>query len=183
MKIKTKILGLSYIGNHHTVVLEDLTNNKIKLPIIITDDAAIEIAAISSESGDASLIEKFIRASEVDVKEIYINELNTGVFNVKVTLDTDNSFMSSVSESLIMAYSSKCEIYVSDEIMKSSGVKLNDDETVDYTEIEYGDEEGETELTTLDELKLDLEIAIEEENYESAAELQKKINKRENNTK
>lgn len=178
MKIKTKILGLSYTGQYHTVVLEDLTTNKIKLPIIIADSAAVEISSISSESGDESLVEKFIRASEVNVKEVYINGLDAGVFNVKVTLDNGNNFMCSVSEALIMAYSSKCEIYVSDEIMKSSGVKLNNDESVDYTEIEYGDSEGEKELSSLDELKLNLEIAIEEEDYEKAAELQKEINGR-----
>lgn len=177
MKIKTKILGLSYTGQHHTVVLEDLTTNKIKLPIIITDAAAVEIAKISSESGDLSLVEKIIEASEINIKEIYINDLNSGVFNVKVILENNNSFMCSVSEALIMAYSSKSEIFVSDEIMKTSGVKLKEDDSVDYSEIEYEDKEGEKELSSLDELKLDLEIAIEEEDYEKAAEIQKEINK------
>jgi len=176
MKIKVKILGLSYTGNHHTVVLEDLTTNKIKLPIIITDSAAVEIASIINESGGESLVEKFIKASEVGVKEIYINDLNAGLFTVKVILENGNSFMSSVSESLIMAYSSQSDIYVSDEIMKTSGVKLNEDDSVDYSEIEYGDGEGEKELTSLEELNNELNEAIEEENYERAAEIQKEIN-------
>ncbi|CAG7581647.1 MAG: putative TM0160-like protein [uncultured marine phage] len=176
MKIKSKILGLSYTGQRYSVVIEDLTDKKIKLPIIISDSAAIEITAITSGHGGASIIEKFIEASEVGVQEIYINDLNAGVFKVKITLENGNSFDTSVSESLIVAYSTKCEIYVSEDIMKVSGVKLKEDDSVDYSEIEYNDDDGDEELTPLEELKSQLKSAIEEERYEDAAEIDKKIN-------
>ena len=178
MKIKSKILGLSYTGQRYSVVLEDLTDKKIKLPIIISDSAAIEITAITAGQGGASIIEKFIEASGVGVKEIYINTLNSGVFSVKITLENGNHFDTSVSESLIVAYSTKCEIYIAEDIMKSSGVKLKEDDSVDYSDIEYSNEDGDEELTPLEELKEQLNLAIEEERYEDAAEIQNEINEK-----
>lgn len=180
MKIKSKILGLSYTGHHYSVILEDMTDKKVKLPIIISDSAAIEISTITGGYGGASLVEKLLTASQVSVEEIYINGFNAGVFSVKITLENGNSFDTSVSESLIIAYSTKCEVYVSEDIMRSSGIKLNEDDTVDYSEIEYDDMDGDKELTPLEELQSKLEEAIEDERYEDAADLQLLINERNN---
>jgi len=175
MKIKTKILGMSYTGNHYSVVLEDLTDKKVKLPIIITDSAATEISLISS--GVDTLYENLLTSTEVNVSEIYINEFNSGLFEVKVTMDNGNSFKSSASESLILAYVSKCEIFVHEDIMKVSGIKLNEDSTVDYSEIEYDGGDGDEELTDIEELKERLNLAIQDENYELASKIRDEINK------
>jgi len=178
MKIKSKILGLSYTGNHYSVILEDMTDKKMKLPIIISDSSAIEISEITGGEGGYSFIEKFLTASQVSVNEIYINEFNSGIFGVKVTLENGNYFNTSVSDSLIIAYSTKCDIYVRGDIMKASGIKLNDDDTVDYSEIEYDTTDGDEELTPIDELHSKLREAIDDERYEEASKIQLDINSR-----
>lgn len=176
MKIKSKILGLSHTGNHYSVVLEDMTDKKVKLPVIISDTSAMEISSITG--GGESFFGNLLNASETKVNEIYINDFNSGIFTVKITFENGNHFNSSVSDALTIAYSTKCEIYVSEEIFKVSGIKLKEDDTVDYSEIEYDGDDGDIELTPLEELESKLQNALENEDYEQAGRIRDEINDR-----
>ena len=97
------------------------------------------------------------------------------IFSVKVTLSNDKSFDSSVSDALLLSYITKCDIFISDEVLKLCGVKLKEDDSVDYSEIKYDDSEGVKEKTNIEKLNEDLSLAISEERYEDAAEIQKMI--------
>jgi uncharacterized protein len=176
MKIKCEIIGLAHTGTHYTVVLEDLTVNKVKIAILISEGSATEYSAIKS-GYDLPMLVKLLNASKLTIEEIYVNKLLAGIFESEIKLSNGETITSNISDSLVLAEATGCDIFIIESIMKEVGIKIKDDNSLDDSVVEYSDDDKVEELTSIEELQKQLEDAISEENYERAAEIKLDIDK------
>jgi bifunctional DNase/RNase len=192
-----KILGLSYsqtqIGSY-VVVLSEKSGRR-KLPMIIkTSDAqriALEIEGIKpNRPMTHDLIKNIGEILCYDIQEVYIHTLAEGVFYTKFVLHNgleEFEVECGAGDGLALAVLYKCPIYVNVNILDSAGIYINDDgtamteqESKDYIESndEMEDSIDETpadRIVSVDDLEILMQQAIENEEYEIAAELRDRI--------
>lgn len=179
MRVKCNVIGVSHTGTHYSVVLEDETVNKVKLPVILSDDAGVQIISIRSGNGyldnDLLLSKQLLELSNLKPIEVNITDMETGIFKCKVKFDNDKEIETSVSNALYLREVYDCDLYVSTKVMCESGVKLDMGNEVDYSDIVYNDED-----VIMDEQSVNIEEqltkAIENEDFELAAKLRDKLN-------
>jgi bifunctional DNase/RNase len=194
-----KILGLSYsqtqVGSYICVLSE--IKGERKIPIIVkTNEAqkiALELEGIESHKVFAHDIIKSIADSfELDVREVEIYSLTEGIFYTRLIISNgidELQIESSIGDALAIAVMFKCPIFCVEEILKSVGIHINDDgsysspekseeETDEFDELvdELDDFEVEDKrVVPVDDLEKLMQSAIENEEYEIAAELRDRI--------
>jgi bifunctional DNase/RNase len=196
-KIKLEILSLSYSQTHSssfTLVLIEPKKNK-KLPIIIGSAEAQSIAMqlekmVSPRPLSHDIIKSFADKFAIQVTEIIIYNLIEGVFFSKLICNNggqEEEIDSRTSDAVAIALRFNCPIYTYDFILSTAGILLEDDVLEDLQkENEVDDNSGihdpQTEFSsyTSDELKHQLNKALEEEDYERATQLRDEIAKRKN---
>lgn len=184
MKKELKVLGLSYsqssIGSY-VIVLSD-KNGNTKLPIIIKPNEAQRIAVeIENIKPSRPTIYDIFKTTNdtyhIDVQEIFIHKLLEGVFYTKILTSNgleNISIESTAGEAIALAVIYKCPIYVESDILENVGVVISDDGKI---ENDFYDESNEkkTKEKSVEELESLLNKAIENEEYEIAAEIRDKI--------
>lgn len=176
MRIKCKILGMSYAAEKHSIVLEDLTPNKIRLPIIISTEAAIEISRMKSKDPEKSFFNRLLGMTDLKVTEIYIKGVKHGLFEIITKFNNGKEMQTNSSETFILYFlSPQADIYVHEDVMKETGVKMDEENNVDYSDIEYDEDHLEKEIDLKEDIEMQLEKAIEEEDYLLAAKLRDKL--------
>ena len=197
-----KILGLSYsqtqIGSYVCVLSEKKGGRKIPL-IIKTPEAqriALELEGIKSTKVLSHDVVKGICESfDLDVQEVFIYALLEGIFYTKIIVSNGLDEMeieTPVGDALAISTVFKCPIYVTLSILESTGIQINDDgsqleEYEDDCDDDEGDEfdslidDGKKErVVSIDDLEILMKNAIENEEYEIAAELRDRIQKLKN---
>jgi bifunctional DNase/RNase len=197
-----KILGLSYsqtqIGSYVCVLSEKKGGRKIPL-IIKTPEAqriALELEGIKSTKVLSHDVVKGICESfDLDVQEVFIYALLEGIFYTKIIVSNGLDEMeieTPVGDALVISTVFKCPIYVTLSILESTGIQINDDgsqleEYEDDCDDDEGDEfdslidDGKKErVVSIDDLEILMQNAIENEEYEIAAELRDRIQKLKN---
>lgn len=199
-----KILGLSYsqtqIGSY-VIVLTDKKNRR-KIPLIIKSNEAQKIALeLEGIKSTRPLIYDVIKSMSdaygIDVQEVFIHQLLEGIFYTKIFTSNgieELEFEASVGDALALATIFKCPIYTTPEILESAGVIINDDGTTpddiddidddidDVDEIDelldmIDDTPKAKRVVSADDLEKMMHEAIENEEYEIAAELRDRIQK------
>ncbi len=196
-KIKLEILSLSYSQTHSssfTLVLIEPKKNK-KLPIIIGSAEAQSIAMqlekmVSPRPLSHDIIKSFADKFAISVTEIIIYNLIEGVFFSKIICNNggqEEEIDSRTSDAVAIALRFNCPIDTYDFILSTAGILLEDDVLEDLQKdetaeesIESKDPQTEYASYTSDELKHQLNKAIEEEDYERATHLRDEIAKRKN---
>ena len=189
MKKEVKILGLSYgqsqIGSY-IVVLSEKRGIR-KLPIVIKPSDAQQIALKiegmkSPRPLTHDLFKSFTDIYSIDVQEIYIYSILEGVFYTKIiTSDglVDNEIECTAGDGIALSIVYGCPLYVSDEVLGTSGVYISDDGTGLITDVEDEDIEEIGEEThrvvSIEDLEHMMKDALMNEEYEIAAELRDKI--------
>jgi bifunctional DNase/RNase len=195
-----KILGLSYsqsqIGSYICVLAEKKGGRKIPL-IIKTTEAqriALELEGIkSSRVLTHDVIKGICESYDLDIQEIFIYSLLEGIFYARIILSNGLDEMeveTPVGDALAIATIFKCPIYTTTDILNSVGIQINDDgsqiENEDNDEYEDEDEDdfdtyiddGKKErIVSVDDLEILMQNAIENEEYEIAAEIRDRIQK------
>lgn len=182
---EVRILGISHsqsqLGSYVLVLSEN--KGKVKLPIIIkpyeAQRIALELEGIkSSKPLTHDLFKSMTDSFGIDIQEVYIYAIAEGVFYTKLICSSgmeDVEIESSVGDAVILSSIYDCPIYVSSDVMSSSGVLINDDGTpVDEDEDVDSIPEPERK-TSLENLERMLKTAINDEEYEIAAELRDRI--------
>lgn len=197
-KVRLKILGLTYsqtqTGSYALVLAEEGGDRRI--PIMI---GAFEAQAIALHLEELhpprplthDLFKSFASAYGISLKEVMISKLAAGIFySVLYFYKGDDIIMidSRTSDAVALALRFKCPIYTSRDIIDRAGVIMEDkgddqkDSEKDIDILESGKklivEKGSLSLPGLDELKEMLQQAVEEEDYEKAAEIQGEISRR-----
>jgi len=190
-KIQLVVLGLSASpasSNAYALILKEVEGNR-RLPIII---GAFEAQAIALEMEGVvpprpmthDLIKSIIDAFNITLSEVFINELKDGTFFAKLIFDdSDIEIDARPSDAIALAVRCNTPIYVESQILNETGI-------IPQGEEQEMDEEDDDDLkflkkekpqpkptSRLEQLQLDLEKAIQDEDYENAARIRDEIKK------
>lgn len=105
----------------------------------------------------------------LSVKEVTIDKVMEGIFySTLLTTDGFNTkqFDSRTSDAITLALLCDCPIYVADEVLEETGMKMKDSMDIGNTP---------NPQNTIEELEKELQQCEEREEYERAAEIQKTI--------
>lgn len=191
-KIRMDILGLSTSpssGGAYALILSEVDGNR-RLPIII---GTFEAQAIALELEHIKpprpmthdLLKNVIHSFDSELHEVFINDLSEGTFFAQIIYDRNGDQYEQdarPSDAIALAIRFDAPIYVSESVLEEAGIESeSDDEAVDsdiYQEpSDQAAEEAQGDMSKIDELKQDLEKAIEKEEYEKAAKLRDQIKK------
>ena len=133
------------------------------------------------------LIKNFMGSFGIDLQEILISDLQEGIFYSKLVCYTENDTIeidSRTSDAIALAVRFGCPIYVYDNILESSGILMDENDTgkenieaISITEesISKSDDLKRKSLVELEEL---LEQILEKEDYIRAISIRDEINRR-----
>lgn len=189
-KIKLNIVGLTSSHsqrNSYTLILGE-DNGELKLPVIIGGYEAQSIALVieglkPQRPLTHDLIQDFLNQYQIVLKEVIINKLEEGVFYSTLVTSMNGKEIhidARTSDAVAIALRSKCNIYTFRSILNDAGIQYEDDDEnsldSDTQEIEQIPEPNDTlGHLSLDQLKLELDKAIQIEDYKRAALIRDKI--------
>ncbi|MFB6346652.1 MAG: bifunctional nuclease family protein [bacterium] len=177
ISVRVHGVGMSPYNQGFVALLMDDVNNEW-LPIYI---GSFEAQAIAMELDDVDpprpmthdLLAKIIDRMDVVVDKIVVSALKESTYYAEITLKRENDdddeeddemiIDARPSDSIALALRTDADIFVADDVMEEASVPANPDE-----------EESE-ESKKLKILQHRLQRAVEEENFEEAAELRDKI--------
>lgn len=193
-KIELNVVGLSYSQTQtgaYALILKERDGNR-RLPIII-GGAEAQAIAIPLEKMTPSrplthdLFKSFLDSFHVGLQEVIIYNLVEGIFFAKIICNQNGESVEiDARSSDAVAIALRCEkpIYTHDFILSSAGIIIDEDDD-DTEDMEEGDEFAmpatgvtRTEEASLEELKKQLEAAIEKEDYEKASKIRDEMKKR-----
>lgn len=186
-KKKLKILGLSYshssVGSY-ILVLSEIKGDR-KLPIIIKP-ADAQFISLKTESMEVNLqrplVHDLIRiitdSLGAQLQEIYIKEIVEGVFYPKLiftnTID-EHEIYCTIGDAISLSIVYGCPIYASEAVLNTAGIYMSNDGKISEDQYQKNHEGRETGVS-IESLQKMLENAIENDDFESAAELRDRIN-------
>lgn len=186
-KIELTVLGISAStasNNAFALILKESDGDK-RLPIIIgafeAQAIALEIEGIvTPRPMTHDLIKKIIDELDDEISQVYINDLQDGTFFSKLILKNSGIEIDSrPSDAIALAVRYNCPIYIDSYIMDNNAVESIDD-FEDESDSGSSVKPNKSEFTgksKIEQLQISLEKAIEEENYEKAANLRDEIKK------
>ncbi len=185
--IQVDIIGLSTSpssGGAYALVLGEIDGNR-RLPIII---GAFEAQAIALELEKIQpprpmthdLLRDTFEAVDIDVFEVVIDELREGTFFAKVRYrynGEERQLDSRPSDAVALAVRVDAPIFVAPEVLDEAGIAADEEDVSALAEAEASREEEEEArpVSRLQRMEQELEKAVEEEDYEKAAELRDEI--------
>lgn len=195
--VQLLINGISYSQNQngaYALILSELEGER-KLPIVIGTNEAQSIAiAIEKEIKPPrplthDLFKNFCVRFDIKIKQVIIHKLVDGVFYSSVICERDGIeeiIDSRSSDAIALAIRFEAPIYTYENILEKAGVIIKVEKEIDERSLLkelFSDENPEvasTELKekTTKELEELLKIAIQNENYESAAKIRDEISNR-----
>jgi len=188
-KIELEIVALSHSitqSNSYAVILGEV-NGLRRLPIVIGGFEAQAIA-VALENMHPSrplthdLMKNFMTAFDIKLQEVYICDLQEGIFYSKLVCFTANDTIeidSRTSDALALAVRFGCPIYVYDNILEQAGV-ANESAEKNSTPTNITTPASINDLTSLsiNELNKLLQEVLEQEDYIRAIDIRDEINKK-----
>ncbi len=194
-KVKLNVLGISYSqtqsGAYALVLSEE--NGKRRIPIIIggfeAQAIAIQLEGLTPPRPlTHDLFTNFAKSFAIDLLDIQIYKLEEGVFFSKLHCDNGKKEVfidARTSDSIALALRFGCPIYTTEDILEKAGIVLDIEEGEGTTSSSEKEEplKKDTETDALrhlsvEELKIILEEAISNEDYEKASRIKAELNKR-----
>ena len=195
--VQLLINGISYSQTQngaYALILSELEGER-KLPIVIGTNEAQSIAiAIEKEIKPPrplthDLFKNFCVRFDIKIKQVIIHKLVDGVFYSSVVCERDvieEIIDSRSSDAIALAIRFEAPIYTYENILDKAGVIIKLEKEIDERSLLkelFSDENSEVasnELKekTTKELEELLKIAIQNENYESAAKIRDEISNR-----
>ena len=188
-KIELEIVALSHSitqSNSYAVVLGEV-NGLRRLPIVIGgfEAQAIAVALENMHPSRAlthDLMKNFMTAFGVQLQEVYICDLQEGIFYSKLVCFTANDTIeidSRTSDAIALAVRFGCPIYVYSNILEQAGLTSeNVDKPIHATPVNEPAKINDLSLLSLVELNNLLKEVLEQEDYIRAIDIRDEINKR-----
>ena len=196
--VQLLINGISYSQTQngaYALILSEIEGER-KLPIVIGTNEAQSIAiAIEKEIKPPrplthDLFKNFCVRFDIKIKQVIIHKLVDGVFYSSVICERDGIeeiIDSRSSDAIALAIRFEAPIYTYENILEKAGVVLKIEKEIDEKSLLkelFSDEKADT--TTIDDLKEKskkeleelLKIAVQNENYESAAKIRDEFSNR-----
>lgn len=194
-KIKLEIVGLSYSQTQsgaYALVLSEV-NGKRRLPIIIGGFEAQAIAIelekmVPTRPLTHDLFKSFATSFDIQVKEVVVYKLIEGIFYSKLICEQNGittEIDARTSDAIAIGVRFNCPVYTYENILASAGILL-DENTIEDDDflsdsIEEPTEEDIISSHSAEELEIQLNEAIENEDYELASKIRDELNKRSSN--
>ena len=195
--IQLLINGISYSQTQngaYALILSEIEGER-KLPIVIGTNEAQSIAiAIEKEIKPPrplthDLFKNFCVRFDIKIKQVIIHKLVDGVFYSSVICERDGIeeiIDSRSSDAIALAIRFEAPIYTYENILEKAGVVIKLEKEIDEKSLLkelFSDENSEVENSdlkekTTKELEELLKIAVQNENYESAAKIRDEISNR-----
>ncbi len=188
-KIELEIVALSHSitqSNSYAVILGEI-NGLRRLPIVIGGFEAQAIA-VALENMHPSrplthdLMKNLMTAFELQLQDVYICDLQEGIFYSKLVCHNNNDTIeidSRTSDALALAVRFGCPIYVYEHILDQAGLANDKTEKIDIpTAITKTSERSDLAKLSLNELNELLNEVLEQEDYIRAIDIRDEINKR-----
>ena len=193
-KVNLEIIGLTYSESStgaYVLVLGD-KNSRRRLPIVIgsAEAESIAVGIEKHKNGRPHTHDLFLRFAHefgVQIMEVVINRFRDGVYySMLVCKQGDDLTMVDArpSDAIAIAVRVGCEIYAYESVMEEAGIIMDDmDEPTeggaeDDNNINKVQNEPDLELLTLNELEDLLQMAIDDEDYQKAAQIRDEIKSR-----
>ena len=196
MKLKElKIVGLSYSKSQNGQYILVLGEKRggLKIPIIIKEHEAqyiaLKLEGIKTEKLPIYDITKSMTDSlGADVFQAAITHIMEGIFYSKVQMSNmidEFEIPCSVGDAICLALSYGCPIFASTEVIKLSGILMDDEGNIDENQHQKNvtkNRDYKSVLSIVDLEKL-LDKAIENEEYEIASQIRDRITEIKEKTK
>jgi bifunctional DNase/RNase len=195
-KVQLNIVGLTTghsQRNSYTLILGEVDGN-LKLPVVIGSYEAQSIALVieglkPQRPLTHDLMQDFFDIYDIELKEVLINDLLEGVFFAKLITEKNGEVVeidSRTSDAIALALRAGCPIYTYKKVMDDAGIVYDqEDESTDVPEKPSQKEEVEIKSSgnplqqmSIENLKKELEKAIQIEDYDRAAVIRDEINAR-----
>ena len=193
-KVNLEIIGLTYSESStgaYVLVLGD-KNSRRRLPIVIgsAEAESIAVGIEKHKNGRPHTHDLFLRFAHefgVQIMEVVINRFRDGVYySMLVCKQGDDLTMVDArpSDAIAIAVRADCEIYAYESVMEEAGIIMDDmdeptnDGPEDNNNINKVQNEPDLELLTLNELEDLLQMAIDDEDYQKAAQIRDEIKSR-----
>ena len=195
--VQLLINGISYSQTQngaYALILSEIEGER-KLPIVIGTNEAQSIAiAIEKEIKPPrplthDLFKNFCVRFDIKIKQVIIHKLVDGVFYSSVICERDGIeeiIDSRSSDAIALAIRFEAPIYTYENILEQAGVVLKVEKEIDEKSLlkelfsEEGSEGSTNELKEKTKIELEelLKIAVQNENYETAAKIRDEISNR-----
>ncbi len=198
-KIELEIIALSHSvtqSHNYAVILQERRGGTRRLPVVIGGYEAQSIAVAIERMAPGrplthDLMKNTLDTFDIDVKEIIISNLLDGVFYAKLVCERtgiEHEIDSRTSDAIAIAVRYGCPIYTYEFILEAAGIETEnvEEETTSNRRTKRGDSakttaKGGLRQYSLDELQQFLNEALQNENYERAAEIRDEMKKRDEN--
>jgi bifunctional DNase/RNase len=191
-KIELEIVALSHSitqSNSYAVILGEIGGTR-RLPIVIGGFEAQAIA-VALENMQPSrplthdLMKNFMSAFDIQLQEVYISDLQEGIFYSKLVCYTANDTIeidSRTSDALALAVRFGCPIYVNAIVLDKAGNEIETNETDtsanSLSDAPLSNNASELSNLSINELNELLNEVLEQEDYIRAIDIRDEIAKR-----
>ena len=193
-KVSLEIMGLTYSESStgaYVLILGD-KNSQRRLPIVIgsAEAESIAVGIEKHKNGRPHTHDLFLRFAHefgVEIMEVVINRFRDGVYYAMLVCKQGDDLTmvdARPSDAIAIAVRAGCEIYAYESVMEEAGIimedieKQEDDENNDSDLINKGASKTSLDLLDLEALEELLQEAIDNEDYQKAAQIRDEINKR-----
>lgn len=193
-KVNLEIIGLTYSESStgaYVLVLGD-KNSRRRLPIVIgsAEAESIAVGIEKHKNGRPHTHDLFLRFAHefgVQIMEVVINRFRDGVYYAMLVCKQGDDLTmvdARPSDAIAIAVRVGCEIYAYENVMEEAGIIMDDmdepteDGAKDDNNINKVQNEPDLELLTLNELEDLLQMAIDDEDYQKAAQIRDEIKSR-----
>ena len=193
-KVNLEIVGLTYSESStgaYVLILGD-KNSQRRLPIVIgsAEAESIAVGVDHQHKGRPLTHDLFLRFAKefgIEIMEVVINRFRDGVYYAMLVCKQGDDLTmidARPSDAIAIAVRAGCEIYAYETVMDEAGIIMDDMEkpSVDDNDDEpinnIGVDKSNLDLLTIEELEELLQEAIDNEDYQKAAEIRDEINRR-----
>ena len=191
-KVSLEIMGLTYSESStgaYVLILGD-KNSKRRLPIVIgsAEAESIAVGIEKHKNGRPHTHDLFLRFAHefgIEIMEVVINRFRDGVYYAMLVCKQGDDLTmvdARPSDAIAIAVRRGCEIYAYESVMEEAGIIMEDmekqDDEPEGDPINIGASKANLDLLDLEALEDLLQEAIDNEDYQKAAEIRDEINKR-----
>jgi bifunctional DNase/RNase len=186
-----KVMGLSYSQTQtgtYIVVLSEIKGNR-KIPVVVKSSDAQEIALkIEKIKSPRPLVHDLFKSLTdsfgIDVQEVFIHSIVEGIFYCKMITSNgieETEVDCSIGDGITLALVYDCPIMIKTDVLDSAGISINDDGSeveIDEIEVEIDEKpksKSNKRTVSVEDLEIMMHKALENEEYEIAAELRDRI--------
>lgn len=192
-KVNLEIVGLTYSESStgaYVIILGD-KNSRRRLPIVIgsAEAESIAVGIDHQRKGRPLTHDLFLRFAKefgIEIMEVVINRFRDGVYYAMLVCKQGDDLTmidARPSDAIAIAVRAGCEIYAYESVMEEAGIIMDDMEREEADEPDDGPINKGASTTNLDLLDMEaleelLQEAIDNEDYQKAAEIRDVINGR-----